>query len=75
MAVYRSGKDTVQFPLNEPIPYDLIARIVGDTGREKTERRALDRRPALGVSNDPLCVQSTCPLISPTGKFCVWMFT
>ena len=30
VAVYRSGKDTVQFPLNEPIPYDLIGRIVGD---------------------------------------------
>ena len=30
VAVYRSGKDTVQFPLNEPIPYDLIERIVGE---------------------------------------------
>jgi uncharacterized protein YdhG (YjbR/CyaY superfamily) len=30
VSVYRSGKDTVQFPLNEPIPYDLIERIVGE---------------------------------------------
>jgi uncharacterized protein YdhG (YjbR/CyaY superfamily) len=30
VAVYRSGQDTVQFPLNEPIPYDLIERIVGE---------------------------------------------
>ena len=30
VAVYRSGKDTVQFPLNEPIPYDLIEKIVGE---------------------------------------------
>jgi uncharacterized protein YdhG (YjbR/CyaY superfamily) len=25
---YRSGKDTLQFPLNDPIPYELIGRIV-----------------------------------------------
>lgn len=25
---YAGGKGTVQFPLNEPIPYDLIRRIV-----------------------------------------------
>ena len=28
VAVYRSGKDTLQFPLNEPVPYDLIERVV-----------------------------------------------
>jgi uncharacterized protein YdhG (YjbR/CyaY superfamily) len=25
---YRSGKDSVKFPLQEPIPYDLIAKLV-----------------------------------------------
>jgi uncharacterized protein YdhG (YjbR/CyaY superfamily) len=29
VAGFRSGKDTVQFPLNDPIPYELIGRIVG----------------------------------------------
>lgn len=25
---YKQGKGSVQFPLNQPVPYDLIARIV-----------------------------------------------
>ncbi len=25
---YRSGKDTLRFPLDEPIPYDLIGQVV-----------------------------------------------
>ena len=29
VASFRSGKDTVQFPLNDPMPYELIGRIVG----------------------------------------------
>jgi uncharacterized protein YdhG (YjbR/CyaY superfamily) len=29
IARYRSGKDTLRFPSNEPIPYELIGRIVG----------------------------------------------
>ncbi|MFE7802143.1 iron chaperone [Nocardia sp. NPDC057440] len=27
IAPYRAGKGTVKFPLGEPIPYDLVARI------------------------------------------------
>lgn len=27
LARYRSGKGTIQFPLNEPIPYDLIKEV------------------------------------------------
>ena len=30
VAGYRSGKDTLQFPLNEPVPYDLIEKVVGE---------------------------------------------
>jgi uncharacterized protein YdhG (YjbR/CyaY superfamily) len=30
IAPYRSGKDTLQFRYNKPIPYDLIARIAQD---------------------------------------------
>jgi uncharacterized protein YdhG (YjbR/CyaY superfamily) len=28
VAAYRSGKDTVRFPLSEPLPEDLVSRIV-----------------------------------------------
>lgn len=28
LAAYKGGKGTVQFPLGQPIPYDLIVRIV-----------------------------------------------
>lgn len=28
LSIYKSGKGSVQFPFEEPIPYDLIARIV-----------------------------------------------
>jgi len=28
LAAYKGGKGTVQFPLDEPIPYDLVTRIV-----------------------------------------------
>lgn len=28
LAAYKQGKGSVQFPLNRPIPYDLIERIV-----------------------------------------------
>ena len=30
VADFRSGKDTLQFPLNEPVPYDLIEQVVGE---------------------------------------------
>jgi uncharacterized protein YdhG (YjbR/CyaY superfamily) len=30
VAAYRSGKDTVRFPLSEPLPADLVNRIVTD---------------------------------------------
>lgn len=28
LSVYKQGKGSVQFPLNQPIPYDLIRRII-----------------------------------------------
>lgn len=28
LSSYKQGKGSVQFPLNQPVPYDLIARIV-----------------------------------------------
>ena len=36
---YRSsGRGTLQFPLKDPIPYDLIGRIVGQLVAERTQR-------------------------------------
>lgn len=28
LAIYKLGKGTIQFPINQPIPYDLIKKIV-----------------------------------------------
>jgi len=38
VAPYRGAKNTVRFPLREPIPYDLIGRVVS----EVVTRRATD---------------------------------
>ncbi|MER7110297.1 iron chaperone [Streptomyces sp. NPDC000229] len=32
---YRSGKGTLKFPLKAPVPYDLIARVVGNLVAER----------------------------------------
>ncbi|HWS23601.1 MAG TPA: DUF1801 domain-containing protein [Anaerolineales bacterium] len=43
LARYRSGKGTIQFPLNEPIPYDLIREVtlwrVSDNLRRAAEKK------------------------------------
>ncbi|CAI2769045.1 iron chaperone [Flavobacterium collinsii] len=38
LSKYKSGKGSVQFPLNEPMPYDLIAKIVKFRVRENLEK-------------------------------------
>jgi uncharacterized protein YdhG (YjbR/CyaY superfamily) len=48
---YKRSKGTIQFPLDKPIPYDLIARIVRHRAAEnlnkvKSGRSALDRGAA-----------------------------
>ena len=35
---YKSGKGSVQFPLNKPIPYDLITKIVKFRVKENLEK-------------------------------------
>jgi uncharacterized protein YdhG (YjbR/CyaY superfamily) len=35
LAPYRDAKDTLKFPLNKPIPYDLIERIVAHLVRHE----------------------------------------
>ncbi len=38
LSVYEGGKGTVRFPLDEPIPFDLIGRIVEFRVKENLER-------------------------------------
>jgi uncharacterized protein YdhG (YjbR/CyaY superfamily) len=38
LAAYRTGKGTLRFPLDGPIPYDLIGRIVEFRVQENLER-------------------------------------
>ncbi|MGH8928454.1 MAG: iron chaperone, partial [Acidimicrobiia bacterium] len=35
MSPYRAGKGTLRFPLSEPIPYELIERVVGRLIKQK----------------------------------------
>jgi uncharacterized protein YdhG (YjbR/CyaY superfamily) len=51
LAAYKSGKGSVQFPLDQPIPYALIARIVKfrvqeNTAKSRPKAKARARRPA-----------------------------
>ena len=41
LAQYEGGKGTVRFPLDKPIPYDLIKRIVEFRVKENLEKQAL----------------------------------
>ena len=38
VSVYGSGKGTLQFPLDEPIPYDLISKIVKFRVKEQLKK-------------------------------------
>ncbi len=40
LSVYKGGKGSVQFPLDQPIPFDLIGRIVEFRVKENLERAA-----------------------------------
>ena len=40
LAVYKGGKGSVQFPLDQPIPYSLISRIVKFRVKENLARAA-----------------------------------
>ncbi|ELR72595.1 hypothetical protein C900_00974 [Fulvivirga imtechensis AK7] len=39
LSVYKSGKGSVQFPLDKPMPLDLISRIVEFRVKESLERK------------------------------------
>ncbi|MCU0522254.1 MAG: DUF1801 domain-containing protein [Anaerolineae bacterium] len=44
LSVYEGGKGSVRFPLDEPIPYDLIRRIVTFRVQEALEKAEAKRR-------------------------------
>lgn len=39
LAVYRTGKGTIQFPMDKPIPYDLIIKVVKYRMEENLNKR------------------------------------
>lgn len=43
LALYKQGKGSVQFPLDQPIPYDLISRIVAFRVQEHLARAGAKR--------------------------------
>jgi uncharacterized protein YdhG (YjbR/CyaY superfamily) len=45
LSVYPSGKGSVQFPLDRPIPYDLIRRIVEFRVAENQAKAASKKKP------------------------------
>ena len=44
LSTYKGGKGTVQFPLDEPIPYGLITRIVKFKAKENAEKAKAKRK-------------------------------
>jgi uncharacterized protein YdhG (YjbR/CyaY superfamily) len=40
VALYGGGKGTLKFPLNKPIPFDLIRRVVRFREKEQAEKAA-----------------------------------
>ena len=54
LSAYKGGKGTVQFPLAEPIPWDLIRRIVEFRMEQHAAKRgAAKRKPAAGRKSAP----------------------
>ena len=44
LSAYKGGKGTVQFPIGEPIPFDLITRITKFRMKDNEERAALKNK-------------------------------
>jgi hypothetical protein len=58
LSVYRAAKSSVRFPLNKPIPLDLVGKIVKLRVNEKLEEDLHVERDSHGVSRDYLDRQS-----------------
>lgn len=44
LSAYKGGRGSVQFPLDKPIPYGLVSKVVKFRVRENLERTAAKRR-------------------------------
>ncbi len=44
LSVYKMGKGSIQFPLDKPMPFDLITNIVQFRARENAERAAAKKK-------------------------------
>lgn len=44
LSVYKQGKGSVQFPLDEPMPYELITRIVKFRAQENLEKAKVKKK-------------------------------
>jgi uncharacterized protein YdhG (YjbR/CyaY superfamily) len=44
LSVYRQGKGSVQFPLDQPIPYDLIRKVVAFRVQENSQKAAAKKK-------------------------------
>lgn len=53
VARYAGPKGNLQFPLDEPIPYDLIERIVKLRVKQDTEKAAVKRKKKSPTSSKP----------------------
>jgi uncharacterized protein YdhG (YjbR/CyaY superfamily) len=45
LSEYEISKGTIRFPLDKPIPFDLVRRIVKYRVKENLDRKAADRNP------------------------------
>ena len=53
LAAYKGGKGTIQFPMDEPIPYELVTRIVKFRMKDNEARvAAKQRRPVATKKNN-----------------------
>ena len=41
LAVYKQGKGSVQFPLNQPLPLDLVSKMVQFRAKENLKRKSV----------------------------------
>ena len=45
LSVYKQGKGSIQFPLDQPIPYDLITKIVKFRAKENLAKTKTSQNP------------------------------